>query len=522
LDAPVEMEAPQLEEETPSPVEVGPEPPEALSEPAVVRAAAAPAVSEPAEPGSLLSVTGRFGVLSFNSDVMGSVEQSSDVVVDADGALFQAGPVVQTRLLPSLSWFSDTWLHPFVFKADVEADLLAGPAVSAPTLAGEGFPGSGELESVVRKANFTLSFAGRLNLTGGLTTSHWGLGLVANDGAHGWTPGSARFTHPVGGDRVLRTMLSFAPITGVPLLVAVARDLQAEDDAVLDGDEARQWIAAVRFGPPEGGSSAGLYVVSRHQRSRDGTETIVLVADVTGATSLSLGRARLDLAGEVALIHGGTGLGPTTGHPEHDMLSLGGVLRAGLDLGSWGVALDAVYASGDQNLDDGSLNAFKADRNFHQGLVLYRQLLASQTARAPHTASDPDLSGVPAPDLERLPTYGAVTNTVSFFPRIWWRPLSGLEIYGGPLLALSESGLADPLQTRLNGGVSTNATGGSPGSLLGTEIDLGVRLNGSLGGVELGLGVEGGLLLPGSAFQDDSGEPMEPLMGARALLEGRL
>ena len=42
-------------------------------------------------------------------------------------------------------------------KAELEADLLSGTAVGAPSLDGEGFPGSGDLQSVVRKANATLT-----------------------------------------------------------------------------------------------------------------------------------------------------------------------------------------------------------------------------------------------------------------------------------------------------------------------------------------------------------------------------
>ena len=70
--------------------------------------------------------------------------------------------------------------------------------------------------------------------------------------------------------------------------------------------------------------------------------------------------------------------------------------------------------------------------------------------------------------------------------------------------------------------VATNAFGGVPGSLLGTELDLGLRFHGAMGGAELSVGLEGGVLLPGTAFEDPDGQSMEPVMGARALVEGRI
>jgi len=242
------------------------------------------------------------------------------------------------------------------------------------------------------------------------------------------------------------------------------------------------------------------------------------VFDLHLATDIALGEGlKLTIETEGALIRGTTDLASTTDFVEHDLLQLGWAARATLDAGAFGGVLDFVYASGDQNFDDGEQNAFKADPNYQQGLFLFRQVIAGQTGRAPITAADPDLVGRPGEDLDRFSSRGSITNTVSFFPKGYWRPVSGLTLYGGALLAFAEGDLADPLNTRLAGGDPRNALAGDPGGYLGTELDLGVRYQYTLPFVGLAAGLEGGVLLPGSALQDDSGATIDPIAGGRLI-----
>jgi hypothetical protein len=320
---------------------------------------------------------------------------------------------------------------------------------------------------------------------------------------------------------VLRAMVSISPMPGGSLMAAAAYDVVQHDDALLEGDEASQWVAALIYGMGKP-DTAGLYMVSRHQESSSGALTQVVAIDAMAMSEWPLGSMKLYLATEAAVVLGGTDLGPNAVHRTHDLASLGAVVRAGLQLERWGVWLDATYASGDQNADDDQVNAFKADPNFQQGMLLHRYVMAAQTARAPHTASNPDLVGVPADDLDRVPTRGAFTNTVSVFPRIWWRPIQNVELYGGALIALSPASVSDPLESRLAGGVPTSALGGSPGSYLGTELDAGVRWNIDLEGLQIGAALEAGIFLPGDAFIDPAGEAMEPVSGTRLTLTGRL
>ena len=142
---------------------------------------------------------------------------------------------------------------------------------------------------------------------------------------------------------------------------------------------------------------------------------------------------------------------------------------------SAGLSLDFLYASGDQNYDDDELNGFKADKNFDMGMILFRHLMASTSARTPVLASDPDLLGYPSENLDRIPTRGGATNTRSFFPRAWWNPIKGVEIYGGVLMAMSDVKQTNPFYSRLAGGMSRNHLDGQPVLILAPNT-MGIRV----------------------------------------------
>jgi hypothetical protein len=249
----------------------------------------------------------------------------------------------------------------------------------------------------------------------------------------------------------------------------------------------------------------------------------VVVYDVFARTSRDLGAlGEFSLAGEAAVIDGSTSLGPTVDFPKHDILQVGATVQARLDRDSHGFALDFLFASGDENFDDRDQNAFKVDPNYEFGLLLYRVVMAAQTGRTVVTAADPTLVGRPVPDLDRLPTRGAPSNTIAIFPRVWWQAMEAMVLYGGPLFAWSEVDYADAFNTRLFGGEPHNALGGRPGRYYGTELDLGWRYFRNIRGFDFQLGAEGAVLFPGDAFRRLRGGTMSEVFLGRVLLEVRL
>ena len=123
-------------------------------------------------------------------------------------------------------------LAPLNLGLEYEHDLVTGP-VGGPDLEGEGLPNSGDLEHQIRKGYGRISFMRLLHIVGGVMTSHWGLGLIANDGSHGWAPGSALFADPRGGDRVVRTAVTTGALTGLGIVVALGYDWVVWDDVTL-------------------------------------------------------------------------------------------------------------------------------------------------------------------------------------------------------------------------------------------------------------------------------------------------
>jgi hypothetical protein len=451
------------------------------------------------------------------------LEGAGGVPVDAQGSRLTTGAATNLQARVGLSFNTRRALIPFNFGAEYEHDVLTGPASGGPELAGAGLPGAGDLEHQLRKASGRVSLGYYVHLIGGLTTSHWGLGLLANDGAHGWEPGSARFSDPRGGDRTARLALASGPVTHLRIFAAFSHDWIQDDDTTLDGDRARQYLGALTIGR-DLPTTLGFYAARRQlNNTRNGATLDIWALDLYGKTSQALwgGAARLTVEAEAALIIGETTLSSTVERPTQDVLQLGAALRARLELGRWAAVLDLLYASGDANFDDGQQNAFKTDPNYELGLLMHRHVLAGMTGRAVSTASDPTLTGYPTRGIERFPTRGAHSNTVVIFPRALWRPLAGLEIYGGPLFAFCATALADPFNTKRAGGAPRNALNGAPGRFMGAELDAGVRLRALLGGTELTSGLEAGVLFPGAALARADGAIPDPVVGGRLTVDFR-
>jgi hypothetical protein len=454
--------------------------------------------------------------------VAGRGEGVSGFPVDRDHNLFQSGLALSPLLRIGLRL--DT-IKPlggkFLVFAEYEHDLPTGTWTSQTPLAGAELPNSTPIATSLRKGWGRVSVGPYLHIGGGFMTSHWGLGLVANDGAHRWEPGSARFTDPRGGDLVLRGFVSTGPLTAAHLTAAFAVEKVRSDAVLLPDDSAHQLIASVLIGQDQG-AQAGYFLVHRHQAAPDGSVLDVNVIDVAGRVAMPLQKAKLTLEAEGAIVAGTTTLGASVEVPRSDVLQLGGALRASLAFDRVGGVLDLLFASGDSNTHDARVNGFHANPNFETGLLLFRYVQAAQTGRGFATATDPQLVGAPPAGAERLPTRGGLTNAFVVFPRVWARPARGLETYGGVLFAVSPARNIDPFNTDIVGGSPRNALGAEPGSYLATELDLGLRYRVYLRGTELTAGAEGGLLLPGSALAGLPGQNFGPVYGGRFMLTYRL
>ena len=450
----------------------------------------------------------------------GQVEGVSTFPVDRYGTRFSAGPTVSPEIRVGARVEIAKARLPFSVLAEYEHDLLTGVAARDSAVVGQGLPGSEGLQQEIRKAFIELRYRRIVKLALGLKPSHWGMGLIANDGDHRWEPGSASFNEPRRGDHNLGGTLTLGLHEGLGLAAVVGADLKAHDDLVLPGDSARQYYGAVLLGYGKA-HTVGAYVVRRHHEAANGHATDVTVVDLTGHTGGRLGPFTAAFEAEAAVITGTTTLAPTVEQPTHDVLQFGAAARGSLDLGALGVVADFLYATGDRSPNDGAQNGFHVDPNYPAGLLLFQQVMAAQTARGASTAADTKLIGIPSADLERIATRGSATNTASFSPRLRYRPIDGLEVYGGPLFAFAPVENADPFNTQVAGGSPRSALDGRSGRYLGTELDLGIRYRALIHGAELTLGAEGGTLRPGNALQAADGSAMPAVHGGRVMARAR-
>ncbi|MCA9525821.1 MAG: hypothetical protein KC549_05935 [Myxococcales bacterium] len=452
----------------------------------------------------------------------GTGEQIDAIPVHADGSVLDPGALAsgQAALGLVLDMRYNAGQLPLIANAEVEGYAYSGQILGEGELAGVDVPAT-QSDALYLKTLFArVSLGPFLTLGAGRTSSTWAMGLLANGGKRSadFEAGTARFSDPYLGDTNDRLLVAVGPLTPARVQVFGFYDQVVEDDGLRPGDEATQFGGGVRLGD-EKGTHGGVYIVRRRQEASDGGYLEASALDLHARAPIPLGSRTLELEAEVAFIQGTTDFAPTVDYPTHDIRQLGGALRARLDLGGFGVVLDGLFASGDESLADREQNAFKADRNHELGLIVYRYMLAAQTAYVPVTASNPDLIGVPPEDLDRFPTRGGASNTLAFQPKIYWRPLPKLEVFTGPLVAFSAVPLVDPVNTNFNGGEARNAFDGEPGNYLGTELDLGVRGQLDVVGLQLRAGLEGAMFLPGSAFADADGQTPDALFGGRVLLE---
>ena len=392
----------------------------------------------------------------------------------------------------------------------------------------------------------------------GLQGSHWGMGLVANDGDHPTLFGDVQR-----GSISQRILFATSPMgKGTPLTLMIAGDLVFEDnladllgddvpersatpggEAPPPGDRAYQGVAAVLW--RERRVELGLYGALRHQE-RDRLATGALtpfteeltagVIDFTAKLNAPVPGANAFLYGHVegAVILGSTTslrsapaidpaapLEPEAIRAHGGAATLGAVHVAGRGPGRWGRLVTEVelgYASGDADPYDGVSHRFTFDPNHNVGLVLFDHVLAWKTARAATIAQDPGLVARPAPGLQLLPSKGGVFGAAYVNPRVVYRPARDLDLKAGLVIAQTTADLVDPYHAGALGEIANYDGGDERAHDLGAEIDLGIEgrirvRNGTM----FRLGAEGGVLFPGGAFDDASGErlPIQALLNTK-------
>ena len=443
------------------------------------------------------------------------------------------------RLNPRLDYRD--WLS-LIAQADVPRGLVGGDTTSYVDASRE--PRSeaqwyrARLRTLYAEAR---TAAGTLRL--GQQAANWGMGLVANDGDR-----RSFFGDYVGGSLVERALFATTPLgKGTPLLLVVAGDLVLRDntaDLLGRGDKAMQGVAAAVYREKRG--EIGVYGVYRHQsRDRVSTSDItpytealdVGVIDVAGKADVDVPGVRAVAYGqfEAAAIVGSTsfvrsawlGTDPLGAKDAEKVRSYGGaaVLGAAAISGQgdkrYGSLVGEVeygYASGDANPSDGTTRRFTFDPSHRVGLVLFDHVMRWKTARAATIAQDPRVVDRPPPGADLLASNGGVFGATYVNPRVIYRPCRWADFKAGAVIAQSTADFVDPFHAAALGSLQNYDGGSSRRHDLGLELDAGFEARFASRETLVQLGLEGGVLFPGHAFDDAAGHalPTQALGQVRA------
>lgn len=413
----------------------------------------------------------------------------TDFQLDSDGTMLGQGPVLDTRLRMGAQ------IGPRTIHGRLEGDLFEGQAAGDPwDIAGTEDDRERHLIGVMRAGSFDLrqasvgGLAGPISYEAGLQTSHWGLGMVANDGDHDPTFGRNDF-----GDRVLRVRVASKPIDNGrnPLTFILAADRVVDDEMAEArffqeeaGDVAWQAIATVAWlphDPEEDPTRGGLYGVYRNQTHADGERKLeVGVIDAYGDHTIDAGGWTLRMAAEAATIFGSTDLIQTYNARQGVKVRSGGVTGLvevapeetpvrGLVRGGW--------ASGDGNPDDDTLHDFTYDRDFDAGMTMFDEVRGAIDAQAYNQLRDPQYSGGAPEGAEGLVNEGAFAHAIFVQPVVGGAPLEWLDLQAGVTMSWNARPIAHPFTSYRNGGIPANHLGTpTEGYRLGTELNWAVKV----------------------------------------------
>jgi len=359
---------------------------------------------------------------------------------------------------------------------EVNTPQLMGDMWEIPGLVDERQRDARMMNTLPRKLNLT-GFVGNYQVSAGLTTSHWGLGMLANDGAHPDWWGRSDF-----GDRVIRlraTRLPYydGPPKKIELFTTAALDMVVGDEiGRLDNDQLAFQAIFSMLWKHRNESQWGAYTVIRHQLERDRSRsTTALALDMFGDADWKIGNCTLRTAAEGAVIVGSTDRATTYGSRNAQRVAqvgATGLLELENQKESLMFRLRAGYASGDANSDDGTTSDFAFDRDFSAGVVMFDQLNGGIEAATYNHLTDPDISGQPPDGVDALVTEGAFRRATFVQPAIQFKPISWMAARVGTTLAWATAPVSQPFYSYRAGGVPHNHLNvPSEGRHLGTELN---------------------------------------------------
>jgi hypothetical protein len=415
-------------------------------------------------------------------------------VVDFEGRTLEAGMVADSRLRGNVGWKQSDILF------EIGGDLFQGQFAGTPwNIAADEHRYRPDQIGILDREDFVLRSAqvkkkiGVFGFQSGVTTSHWGLGLVSNDGNH-----DKNFSRTDYGDRVYRTSVYGMPVDNI--IIMLGGDWVLEDDigGFTDGQDAYQGLGSVQLISSDKNDAMGLLAVYRHQ-TKDERVLKGTFIDFYAKTLQHMGPMELYAATEIAYLHGDHGQVANRNNPEGlKVRSYGGVGELEMRHRHGIVGLNAGFASGDANSSDDVYSAFSFDRDYNAGSVLFDFHQAAREVAEYDLLTDPEHSGTPPDGIEFAVTEGTIRQAMFLQPSLTITKLKSVDIAVGSVFAWSTTPIRAPFVSYRNGGADLNHLGqATDGYKLGTELNWAVTLHHKYeSGLKNALSLGGAHLLP--------------------------
>lgn len=269
-------------------------------------------------------------------------------------------------------------------------------------LTGGVLPGEDYADSLFVRRAWVEVYTPYVDIKVGRMASHWGLGLLANDGSCDTCDY---------GDIVDRLMISTSLID--PVRISFAIDTRAEGFINRDDDTHSLLL--------QGGLLHEVYKIGGYVRwtRQPSNKFNLLHGDIWG--SAKLGPVKVELE---ALINWGAAETTDIGVEELTILSGGGALEAALAVSPWEAGLSVGVATGDKDPTDNKWHTLRFDRDYDVGLLMFEHPLPQfQVGDAANEADGP-LGNV---DASQAVVHEGVSNAFFLRPRFHFDLLDNLQ-----------------------------------------------------------------------------------------------
>jgi hypothetical protein len=465
------------------------------------------------------------------NDMRNPLGSARGFLIDPDGTTWNEGSQGNQRM--RLGFLSEYGKLSLKLEGDILAAAIFNSSTEKPQTSQypENFRDKDAF--LLREANVSLMTPLGL-IKAGQMTSHFGLGLIANDGVE---RESDLFNLKTKGDLVWRFLFATKPLAVFSkeeknsfadnFYLALGADAVFRDENArfFDGDRAYEFLGSIFYRKEE--TEIGTYGVYRTQKDNEKTNLKVYAFDVfaRGEEEFNNGEILVHAAGEGAMIRGiTTRMYPTTHPGTMDIFSFGFAGEIGMKMKKTFLDFTILsgLATGDANTDDDTIYRFRFDPDYRAGMILFDHYLPAMLSQAVKRAKNPEIMGYPPEGIDELSGVPGVENTLYLMPRFIFGEYQGFTAGLQVLFAWSAEKIADPYFSFRAGGEPHNYLGAKTTSyFLGEEFDLSFKYKVNLlkskdNSLDFMIQADGGIFFPGSAFRKENGKNSDAVSLARA------